>query len=172
MMGHPEAEWCLPEVRGLTREAGIALLDRAAEVGLLTAHGGGYYGIHPAVPWYFRGMFEGYYPEVRREGEGSDATGARRAFVEAMGELGSFYHDRYAAGHRDMLGVLGAEESNLLHVRDLARRHGWWRRVIGAMQGLRQLYGHTGRRAEWARLVEEVTSDFVVSGERRSTAGS
>ena len=32
----PKANWCLPEVRGLTFEAGIALLDRAAEVGLLT----------------------------------------------------------------------------------------------------------------------------------------
>ena len=30
------------------------LLDRAAEIGLLTAHGGGYYAIHPAVPWFFR----------------------------------------------------------------------------------------------------------------------
>ena len=54
LMGDPEADWCLPEVRGLTREAGIALLDRAAEIGLLTAHGGGYYAIHPALPWYFR----------------------------------------------------------------------------------------------------------------------
>jgi len=37
----------LPELCDLTRDAGTALLDRAAEVGLLTAHGGGYYSIHP-----------------------------------------------------------------------------------------------------------------------------
>ena len=61
-MGHPDVDYCLPEVRGLTREAGIALLDRAAEAGLLTAYGGGYYAIHPALPWYFRGLFERYYP--------------------------------------------------------------------------------------------------------------
>ena len=60
-MGNPEAEWCLPEVRGLTREAGIALLDRAAEVGLLTSLGGGYYTIHPAVPWFFKSLFDAYY---------------------------------------------------------------------------------------------------------------
>src|SRR5207248_2319811 len=30
-MGNPEAEWCLPEVKGLTQEVGISLLDRAAE---------------------------------------------------------------------------------------------------------------------------------------------
>jgi hypothetical protein len=29
------------------------------------------------------------------------------------------------------------------------------------MQGLRSLYGQTGRRAEWARLVEEIVPDFV-----------
>jgi hypothetical protein len=61
-MGHPDAPYCLPEVRGLTRERGMALLDRATEIGLLTAHGGGYYSIHPALPWYFRSMFEKYYP--------------------------------------------------------------------------------------------------------------
>jgi len=29
------------------------------------------------------------------------------------------------------------------------------------MQGLRHLYGHTGRRAEWKRLVEEIVPDFI-----------
>jgi hypothetical protein len=38
----------------LTRETGIAILDKAADIGLLTAHGGGYYTIHPALPWFFR----------------------------------------------------------------------------------------------------------------------
>jgi tetratricopeptide (TPR) repeat protein len=60
-----------------------------------------------------------------------------------------------------VIGVLRAEEANLLQARDLARRHGWWGRVISAMQGLRTLYGHTGRRAEWARLVAEVVPEFV-----------
>ena len=29
------------------------------------------------------------------------------------------------------------------------------------MQGLRVLYDHTGRRAEWARLVAEIVPEFV-----------
>ena len=33
-------------MRSLTREGGMALLDRAAEVGLLTAHGDGYYTLY------------------------------------------------------------------------------------------------------------------------------
>lgn len=43
------SKWGLPELTGLTEDVGIALLDRAAEVGLLTVLGGGYYSIHPAA---------------------------------------------------------------------------------------------------------------------------
>jgi len=61
-MGNPKTDYCLPAVRGLTRQDAIALLDRAAEIGLLTAHGRGYYSIHPALPWYFKSLFDQYYP--------------------------------------------------------------------------------------------------------------
>lgn len=153
IMGNPKTSWCLPAVRGLTREEGIAPLDRAAEVGLLTSFGGGYYGIHPALPWFFKGLFERCYP--------AEDLAAVRAFVEAIGELGSYYHNQYGAGNRDVLNVLRVEEANLLHARRLARTHSLWYRVISTMQGLRQLYYHTGRRAEWKRLVEEIVPDFV-----------
>ncbi|MFP5286467.1 MAG: CHAT domain-containing protein [Thermoanaerobaculia bacterium] len=152
-MGDPKASWCLPEVRGLTREEGIALLDRTAEVGLLTAYGSGYYGIHPALPWFFKGLFKRCYL--------AGDLAAVRAFVEAMGELGNYYHRQYHAGNRDVLGGLRVEEANLLHTRRLARAHGWWHGVLSAMQGLGRLYHHTGRRAEWKRLVEEIVPDFV-----------
>ncbi|HEX3126093.1 MAG TPA: tetratricopeptide repeat protein, partial [Thermoanaerobaculia bacterium] len=152
-MGDPKMTWCLPEVRGLTRDESIALLDRAAEVGLLTAYGGGYYGIHPALPWFFKELFERCYP--------AEGLAAVRAFVEAMGELGDYYMEQYEHGKRDVLGALRAEEANLLQARRLARTHGWWDPVASAMQGLRQLYAQTGRRAEWKRLVEEIVPDFV-----------
>lgn len=155
-MGNSEADWCLPEVKGLTGEVGIALLDRAAEVGLLTAAGGGYYSIHPALPWFFRRLFEQYYLETR--------IAATRAFVEAVREFGNYYHRQYEGGNRDVIGVLTAEEANLLQARSLARFHGWSHRVIGTMQGLRALYQHTGRRAEWSRLVEEIVPDYVDPG--------
>ena len=181
-MGAPEANWCLPEVRGLTREAGIALLDRAAEIGLLTAHSGGYYSIHPALPWYFKSLFDQHYPpsppdqakppsaaghppsaighplSATRSGHQLSAT---RSFVEALGELGTYYHHEYNQGNRDVISALTAEEANLLHARSLARANGWWGAVIGTMQGLHVLHVHTGRRAEWAQLVNEIVPDFV-----------
>jgi tetratricopeptide (TPR) repeat protein len=154
-MGNPEADWCLPELRGLTREAGIALLDRAAEVGLLTALGGGYYRIHPALPWFFQGLFRQCFPSP------AEQTAAARAFVMAIGQMGDFYHDQYVDGNRGVIAALEAEEANLLHARRLARQHGWWGTVTSTMQGLRSFYGHTGRRLEWRRLVDEIVPDFV-----------
>jgi tetratricopeptide (TPR) repeat protein len=129
----------------------IALLDRAAEVGLLAAYGGGSYRIHPALPWFFRRLYAAYYP---------DDT-PTRAFVEALGELGSYYHNQCGAGNREVINALKAEEANLLHARHLTRQRGWWPALIKTMQGLDELYGHTGRRAEWRRLVDEIVPDFV-----------
>jgi tetratricopeptide (TPR) repeat protein len=155
-MGAPEAEWCLAAVRSLTRERGVALLDRAAEIGLLKAHGRGYYSIHPALPWYFRTLFSDNFPE-----ESGDANRARHAFVGAMGELGNFYANGYQAGRREVLSLLTAEEDNLLAAWRLARAHGWWDRVIAVMQGLRILYDAGGRRATWRRLVNAVVPNLV-----------
>ena len=152
-MGNTESEAWIPELKGFIREEWIELLDRAAKIGLLTAHGAGYYRMHPAVPWFFRRNFNQYYSETR-------AT-AIAAFVDAISQLGIYYHREYNRGFRELVNVLMAEEPNLLKARDLARSNRWWHRVIGVMQGLQSLYRHTGRISEWSRLVEEIVPDFV-----------
>ncbi len=152
-MGIPEAAWCLPEVKALTREAGVELLDRAAEAGLLTALHGGYYSIHPALPWFFRRLFDQHYSKTR--------AAATRAFVEAIADMANYYASQHQAGNPDVIRDLTAEEANLVRARSLARSYGWWFPVLGMMQGLRTLYQHTGRDAEWSLLVEEMVPDFV-----------
>jgi len=57
--------------------------------------------------------------------------------------------------------VLRAEEANLLHALALARAAQHWDDAIGCLQGLRALYQRTGRDGEWARLVEQVTPEFI-----------
>ncbi|WP_295440815.1 tetratricopeptide repeat protein [uncultured Thiodictyon sp.] len=175
LMGSPDADWSLPALRGQDRNALMALLERAAGLGLLEALGGGYFRIHPALPWFFRRLFERCWPAAAAApappdpadtdavpaGQPAPAEAATQAFCTAMGELGNYYHDQYGDGRREVIGALRAEEANLLQAWRLARRHGLWHRVIGPMQGLRQLYGHTGRRAEWAALVAAVLPDLV-----------
>jgi tetratricopeptide (TPR) repeat protein len=156
VMGDSRASWCLDAMCGMTRKSGVALLDRAAEIGLLEARGDGYYGIHPALPWYFRAQFERYFPE------GADAADrARRGFAGAMGEIGCFYHNKYSEGLREVLSLIAEEEDNLLAAWRFARTDGSWDFVIGTMQGLCILYQGTGRRALWRRIVEQAIPDFV-----------
>jgi tetratricopeptide (TPR) repeat protein len=158
-MGYPEADYCVPELRGLTRQADIRLLDRAAEIGLLTRVGDGYYTIHPALPWFFQQRFVAHYGSSGQ----AAALQAIRAYTEAIAALGDYYFDLYEAGRAEVIGVLRAEEANLAHAHALARAHGWWLAAIGAMQGLQSLYGHTGRAGEWVRLVDQLVPDLVDS---------
>ena len=148
----------VPELAWLTREARIALLDRAAGIGLLESTGDGYYQIHPALPWYFTTLFTTSYgqpgsPAARR---------ASRAYTTAIGEIGDYYHGQAEAGRAaQVIPVLQAEEANLRHALDLARADGPWKAAVGCLQGLRVLYQRTGRDSEWARLVADVTPDFT-----------
>jgi tetratricopeptide (TPR) repeat protein len=149
--GNPSA---LPALAGLTRDAGIGLLDRAAEIGLLTAHGGGYYAIHPALPWFFRRLHA-------VEGDPDAAAQVRAAYTAAIAAIANAYHGWYEGGRAEVVDVLRVEEANLLHARSLARAAGRWRDALGCMQALRNLHEHTGRGAEWARLVKELVPDLV-----------
>jgi tetratricopeptide (TPR) repeat protein len=142
---------------GLTREHGIALLNRAAETGLLTSNGSGYYAVHPAVPWHLRRLFEDHYGPA-----GSPAVqNAIRSWTAAISGLGDYWSEQYSQGHSDVVAIVAREEDNMLRARQLARQNGWWDQVIGPMQGLRVLYEHTGRTIEWQRLVIELTPDLT-----------
>jgi len=157
MVALGRAETPVPAVAGLTREAGIALLDRAADAGLLTARGDGYYDVHPAIPWYLRRLFAEHYGPP----DSPAVMDATRAWAQATGDVATYYQRQYTDGHTGVVGVLGAEEANLLQARRLALTHGWLDLTIGPMQGLRVLYQHTGRSIEWRRLVAELTPRFT-----------
>jgi tetratricopeptide (TPR) repeat protein len=159
-MGDPDTagEDAVPELAGFDRDTGIALLDRAAGIGLLTSLGGGYYQIHPALPWYFTTLFTTSYGQPG----GPAAQRATRAYTTAIGGLGGYYHDQAEEGRTaQVIETLEAEEANLRHALDLARAASLWDAAVGCLQGLRTLYERTGRDGEWARLVDGVTPDFT-----------
>lgn len=152
-MGHPEAPWSLAPIRGLSREPWAALLDRAVEAGLLTPRGADCYGVHPALPFFFRGLFERFWAGAEVD--------AARAFTESMAGLGSWCQREYQSGSTEVIASLLAQEPNLLHARALARQNGWWTAVVQTMQGLETLYIHTGRQDDWKRLVRETVPELM-----------
>jgi tetratricopeptide (TPR) repeat protein len=158
-MGDPgiAEEDAVPELAGLTREHATGLLDRAAAVGLLSPLGAGYYSIHPALPWYFTALYT-----TAIGPPGSPAAGrAARAYTHTLAQFGHFYHEQRETGRGDPVPVLAAEEGNLHHALGLALDAGHWDDALGCLQGLRLLYGRTGRDGEWARLLTQITPAFI-----------
>jgi tetratricopeptide (TPR) repeat protein len=145
----------VPALDGFTGDAGVALLDRAVDIGLLTSYGNGYYGIHPALSWYFR--------TLHSEHAGPDDSAAARAYAHALAVLGRYYFDKMESGNTDVLTILRLEEENLLHAVGLARRHHLPESELGVLNALGQLYKATGRDTEWARLVEQVLPDYLTA---------
>jgi len=161
-LGYEKNENQIKELAGLTSEKAEILLQRASDVGLLTNLGGGYFAIHPALPWFFRGLFTKFYPDSETAlTDTSTARDARFAYVSAIGGLGSFYFDKIEDGERNWISLLALEEFNLRHARSLALTQGWRDHVTGTMQGLNQLYNLTGRMREWEPLVMEIIPVFV-----------
>ena len=152
LMGREGEHQPVPELVGLSREQGIALLDRAAELGLLTPLGHGYYMIHPALPWYFRRLFDAHH---------ADAAVVAGAYTAAFSALAAVYCNRYYEGRTDVIATIRAEEANILHAHRLARAAGRWGEVMDCTLGLNTLYDHVGRRAEWIRLLDEMGPDLV-----------
>lgn len=159
-MGNPDIAKAdaVPVLTGTDRDGLIGLLDRAVEVGLLTGYGGGYYGIHPALPWFFAGLFTHHFgisssPQVAQ---------AQRAYARAYAILGNYYFRQAEAGRAaEVLPALRVEEANLTHGLDLARVHQMPDVGVECLSGLNQLYRLTGRDGEWARLVSEIEGDYI-----------
>lgn len=153
LMVASDAEWRIPEIPCFTKDEAIELLNRAGRVGLLTARGFGFYSIHPALPWFFKELFEHYF--------GSHQERVARAFVETLWRAANQAAQDYRAGNRNMVAYLHFDQFNLLNALRLAQKYGWHNAMIGLLQGLYALYEHTGRRAEWASLLDEIKTEFV-----------
>jgi hypothetical protein len=59
------------------------------------------------------------------------------------------------------VALLGQEEANLRHGLAIARDGQQWVSALLCLQGLRRLYTHTGRHAEWEQMVVQATADFT-----------
>src|ERR1019366_6154048 len=98
-----KSDQALPELKDKTKADLTSVLDRARDTGLLTHLGGTRYTIHPALPWFLRQLFARHYDGQSGR---STATAALRAWVEAIGELGNYYHTQFEHGNREVIQIL------------------------------------------------------------------
>lgn len=168
-----EADWSLQETQGFSWEHLEDIIARASETGLLGRHAGGnYFPVHPALPWFLRGILSQHYPELEQaSGAGNPRERAERAFAETLGAIGHLHQNAYDMGDYGLINAMAYDEANFLYARTLALSNGWWEALIGAMQGLKRLYKETGRRAAWKRLVEEIVPEYVDLGTDRALSG-
>ena len=158
-MGDPQVagDDAVPQLTGLTRDTAIALLDRAADIGLLSPLGGGYYAIHPALPWYFTTLHTTAYgppasPPARPQraptptpSPGSVTTTTVRTPTAPV------TRSRRCGLRKPTCCTPWPWPAHAQHGDD----------ATGCLQGLSVLYQRTGRDGEWARLIDQVTPEFI-----------
>lgn len=148
-MGLTENPHRLPDCAGLSDEYWLGLLRRAAEIGLLTEIGDGFFTIHPALPWFLHDLFQRHWP-----GGGADDAAPTLAWTFAVAAFGNKFATAVVHGQRQALGPLRLLEGNLRRALAVAQQSGMSNIAIGALQGLRQIYSAGGRRESWRRLVD------------------
>ncbi|UVK53848.1 CHAT domain-containing protein [Mesorhizobium sp. AR02] len=126
------------------------LLNRAAEIGLLTKLGDRLFSVHPALPWYFKKMFDSAYPE--NDGDvRSPLAEVSKIFVTCVVSYCSFARhntENQSVGRF----IVKIHEPNLLHARRLAERHCLWQEYLSATWIIRNSYDSSGRHAESRRI--------------------
>jgi tetratricopeptide (TPR) repeat protein len=155
-MGVTENPYRLPDCAGLSGDYWQGLLRRAAEIGLLTEIGGGFFAIHPALPWFLHDLFERHWP-----GGGKDDSRPQLSWVVAVAAFGNNFATAVAHGQRQALGPLRLLEGNLRRALTAAQQLGEANSTIRALQGLRWIYQADGRRESWRLLVENARPLFA-----------
>ncbi len=137
-----------PELlRDLDRDFWVRTLDRVDEGGLVSGVSNGGYVIHPALPYFLRGLL--------REALAEQRNWLERTYVKVYSTYGdSLVHG--LAGHaQEALILLGAEEGNLKHGLSLARQLEQWDDAAGIFRALDRLFDTRARWAERGSLTTE-----------------
>jgi hypothetical protein len=139
-MGTSTEDWGLSCISDITMLSGIELLDKVAEIGLLTKVGDYQYVIHPAVSWYLKSLFKQYY----RSSFNNLQNSVEYSFSMSMACLAAINCESYGAGNVNSIEVFQLEESNLLYTKYLSEKNCWWSALFPVMEGLRLLYSYQG----------------------------
>ena len=151
------------------------VLDRMAALGLLAKEDNGFYSIQSALPPFLEKLFDRQFPaedhtrtEKRlfaafkarsQQATTSPSTKATRAYVRAVSDFGLALFEHFRDGDTAVVGELAADEANLRHACNLARKFEWWDLTSGCIHGLGALFEGGGRMAEWQDFLDELMKE-------------
>ena len=181
-MGEGEESAAAPGIHDLREfrelkedDPGSSVLDRMEALGLLASEGDGFYSIQSALPPFLEKLFDRQFPaedDTRKEkrlfasfkalsqqATAPPATKATRAYVRAVSDFGLALFERFRDGDTAVAAELAADEANLRHACNLARRLEWWDLISGCIHGLGALFEGGGRIAEWQDFFDELMKE-------------
>ncbi|MFE6946295.1 tetratricopeptide repeat protein, partial [Streptomyces chartreusis] len=149
----------IPEpFHGLTSTEWTHLLDRAAEVGLLTPLGAGMYRIHPALPAYLTAHWHAQAPSTYRD----QHTATTHALLNAHAVFGYWLSQQLNGGDAQLaMALIHYQQRTLGSVLGHALDHSLWDQAQAIVQPLNEYWDARGLMDEsraWvdrARLVLE-----------------
>jgi tetratricopeptide (TPR) repeat protein len=134
-------------LQGLQQEQWVAVLDQAAEIGLLRRTGENYYEVHPALPWFLHDLLMEALPDQQ--------AWLQRAYGRVYGAYAGYLAHSFHTNAHPVMSLLAAEEQNLLQALICSYDHQQWKAIEGVLDGLRVLFTLRSRWHEWERLVTD-----------------
>ncbi len=135
-------------IRGLTRSDWDDVLNRAEETGFLRRLSEGGFSVHPAAPWFLRGL--------RDEAFGPNAPQLRVSYVAAYAAHAYALQEAVKSSRAAAITALELEEQNLRHALQIAIDYQGAVYAMQILQGLVCLFTTRGRWTEWRTIVSQI----------------
>jgi tetratricopeptide (TPR) repeat protein len=143
-------------IRTLRREDWVRVLEAAADRGLLRRRWTEVYSVHPALPWFIRGITGSPPPD--------DQEALESAYAAANAELWAPFANWVST--ELSVKFMRLFEANLQHAFRLAQGHEMWAVATQLLQALSRIFQTEGRWSELERLVTDADANVSdASGE-------
>ncbi|MGW5742049.1 tetratricopeptide repeat protein [Amycolatopsis sp. NPDC003861] len=131
--------------RDVDRDSWSSVLDQAAQVGLLTAWGGGMYSVHPALPAFLAQQWHTDDPESYP----ADRATGERVLLRAYSRLGTWLDQEIRSGNAALAyQIIGLQRRMLGHLLGLALQQRQWPEALAIIQPLNRFWDRGGLTVE------------------------
>ena len=150
------SEVTLSDSRDFSEEDGIALLSKAAEIGILQkkeirvvdyfGNNESLYEIHPALPQHFDNLFRQYYCSIEDKPDQSVINN----FIESVSNFAESFEHMYFIGIKNVIGSFKIQEENLLAAVRLSCQNQKWIPLENLLRNLQHFYQSVERKTDWS----------------------